>query len=361
MTVFIILYGNLANGEQPIVISDVLLTSSAQDLSNEERYKKTYIPSVGGKFPHLSGNALISGLMQKLYILDNGHLMVFAGNVRDAGEFHDAQQLVKNSNELFSVCRSYRNRIQFAILALDVESKSVLLCCSDDCNVLEPGSYGKVIIGGSGESVVRDLILKHQVLPFCGDEYWAEIARALCLVSEALSLDDSFPSRTLDNGFGAYYEIGIFANDSFIKLERVLFSFWEVTIQDDNPRWMPTKMFFHEYVDGILVVRRITLAHEAGDRVIWQDCYGIGGLGVNSSTNRACSEVSMTIPQPIIEMASVEFEGATFRFFEMNQSIVKFKSLGKNWDIEINFDLLKKYSEKIAENVALYANRAGGG
>lgn len=351
MTIFSVLYANLATGEQPIVISDVLVTSSMLDSKSEERYKKVYIPSVGGKFPHLSGNALIAGLMQKMYILDNGHFIVFAGNVGAAYDFYEAMQSIKSADEFYSACKSHRNHLQFATFAVDLESEQAIICCSDDCNILQPGSYGTVIVGGSGESTVRKLLLKHQGMPFRGDEKLTTIGRALCLVSEALELDDNFPSLTLDKSFGAYYEISLYTGDSFVKLDRVLFSFWQVEIHDDGPTWTPTKMFYHEYVNGVLVVRRISVSMEAVGRVIWQDCYGIGGFGLSTSVDFVRSQVSMSAPRPIMEVASVEFNGATFRFVAMDAPIVDFKLSGETWDINIDYGLLKKYSEEIAQSI----------
>lgn len=350
MTVFCILFADVTNGEEPIVISDVLVTSEMLG-NNTERYQKIYLPSIGGTFPHLTGVSSIKGYIQKTYIVGR-RTFVAAGTLNAAHGFYDEMHSAETFEKFWSACSQYKDDLQFASFALESSTSQIYLCCTDSCRQMQLGDYGYVIVGGSGESTIRNLLLKHQSLGFDGDKAMAPIARALCLVSEAIDLDDTAPSQSLQRLFGGYYEISYFSHDAFFKLERVLFSFWEVVIQDNGPQWMPTKMFFHEYVDGVLVVRRITISSESGESaVIWQDCYGIGGFSASSSNELVRSKVSTSIPEAIMEVASVELNGACFRFVSLDKPIIRFEAAGDRWVTKIDYQLLQHYSASIADAI----------
>jgi hypothetical protein len=89
MTVFCILNADVSRGESPILISDILLTESVYLDADDSRYRKTYIPSLGGTFPQFAPDSSIAGLTQKTHIFRNGICAVVADNdIRDANQIH---------------------------------------------------------------------------------------------------------------------------------------------------------------------------------------------------------------------------------------------------------------------------------
>ncbi|RXZ36089.1 hypothetical protein D9O50_05895 [Oxalobacteraceae bacterium CAVE-383] len=257
---------------------------------------------------------------------------------------------IKTLEEFLLTCQLYRSTLQFvAITTIDGELNRVILCGSDDCTQFQPGDYGRVVIGGFGESSIRDLLVQQQALYFKGSEDLSSIGRALCLVSAALELDDSSPEKTLNKQFGAYYEITLYENGEFIKLERVLFSFWEITIVDDTLMWIPTKMFYHEYIDGMLIVRRITIPpYKEENSGIWQDCYGINSFERRHSHDFLRTHISEFAPDPWIEVVNAKLYNRDFRFISSNP-IIRFEKDGEKWKINPDFNELKKHQEAASD------------
>ena len=111
-------------------------------------------------------------------------------------------------------------------------------------------------------------------------------------------------------------------------------------------------MFFHEYVDGVLIVRRISVSSWDGENAdIWQDCYGISSFMKVASHELIRSQTSALAPNPIMEVVSVKFEGARFRFVSMEKQIIRFQSHGEKWTTKIDHELLQQYSETIFHTI----------
>lgn len=351
MTIFAVLYSDVSKGELPIIISDVLVTSGSFVVQTGERYGKVYLPSVGGKFPHLTSQESIAGLIQKTYVISDAHSVVFAGGIREAKNFYEDMVSAKSYEEKVSVCEKYRGCLQFVNCFADVQTQSTFVVATDDCNYLEPGDYGLVIVGGSGESSIRDLLLQHQALPFCGEKELAPYARALCLVSAAIDLDEKLPAKTIEKKFGGYYEVSLFLDGKFLKLEGVQYSYWKIEVFDGRINWVPSKIYFHEYIAGVLVVRRVSFSSKEENFAIWQDCYGISGFESSMLPSEACNKALEHIPLPFIEVASVEIDGDVFRFVAMTQPLVSFRQEGGRWFPDINTKLLDAYAEEIYEKL----------
>jgi hypothetical protein len=164
MTAFCALFADVGNEEIPIVISDVLVTSRGVPPTNS-RYEKTYLPTIGGVFPHVSAHATISGLIQKLSLLPGGHCLAVAGDLHPILDFH--AQLVQQSHDfhgMYRVCQAFSDKVSFTLLVNDTVRSRRVTIASESCRRLRSDQYGLSIVGGSGESTLRRLMLKQKEL-----------------------------------------------------------------------------------------------------------------------------------------------------------------------------------------------------
>jgi hypothetical protein len=103
MTVFCILYSDVTSGEQPILISDVLITKGTRSSQEGRRYEKLYLPSIGGRFPDLPNKISIDGYIQKMYVTDK-YTFVVAGGYAAVENFHLKILSSETIEEFVSVC-----------------------------------------------------------------------------------------------------------------------------------------------------------------------------------------------------------------------------------------------------------------
>ncbi|MBN3783261.1 hypothetical protein G3O06_37940 [Burkholderia sp. Ac-20345] len=347
MTVFCVLFADVSNGEQPIFISDVLLTAELRHSADGERYEKTYIPSIGGTFPQVSQNASISGLIQKTYILPMGHCLSLAGDFESVLNFYAE---IKSKTDLFDVANiisRYKKSLQFAVAMLDRDTDRIYLCATESCRQLTPGSYGSVLIGGSGHNTLRKLLIAHQHRPFVGDPALDSIGRALVLINEALEMDESAPIETLGEHFGAYYEIAEFTGSQFVKIDNVAHHYVTIKIIDGTAHWILEKSYYHEYCGGNLLVRRISW----GQDFVWQDCYVIGGFNGPVNLREVQLRVSDTAPIPMFEVIRLKFETSNFRVVSNRRHLIKIRKEGDRWFGDVDNIAANELANYIADEL----------
>ena len=347
MTVFCVLFANVAAGEQPIIISDVLLTERVRHSSGGQRYEKTYIPSVGGMFPQISTRASISGLVQKTYVLESGHCVALSGDFESVQKFHRDISSRMKVDEIVEICLRYQDKLQFAALIHEPEVERLFVCATESCRQLSPGSYGLVLVGGRGHSTLRSLLIRHQDLPFKGDPGMEKIGRALCLISEALDMDESSPAETLGERFGAYYEITAFTGSEFTKIGNVAYHYLTLDFRDDSNRWMLKKSYYHEYLRSDLIVRRVLWAKDNDRSVVWQDCYIIGGLEKPVDMVGATQWIQNTAPAPFLEVLCVKVGQSKFRFVAKRRHVVRIRKEGDEWFPDVDEELIGPFSRTI--------------
>lgn len=327
MTVFCILFADVSKGEQPIFISDILTTAELRHSGDGERYEKTYIPSIGGTFPQISKSASISGLIQKTYILPVGHCLSLAGDFNSILKLYGDLKSAVSIVEIGSIISRYKNSLQFAIAMLDRDADRIYICATESCRQLNPGSYGSVLIGGSGHSTLRKLLIDHQHRPFVGDPTLDSIGRALVLINEALEMDESAPAETLGERFGAYYEIAAFTGSEFVKIDNVAHHYVDIKIIDGVAHWIVEKSYYHEYCGDNLLVRRISW----GKDIVWQDCYAIGGFNGAVNMREIRLRVSDTAPTPMFEVLRLRFGDSRVRTVSNRRHLIKIRKEGGRW------------------------------
>lgn len=348
MTVFCVLFADLEKQKNPIIISDVLLTEEIRLLNNNERYKRTYIPSIGGIFPQIRPNISLAGMVQKTYILDETCCVTFAGNAADIVNFYQKIKSQQNISQIISCCNYYKDKIQFSILFHDTEKKTIYLCATDSCRVLDTEAYGKILIGGSGESTLRELLIAHQNFLHDGTPHFEPIARALFLVNAALELDEINNSKTLGKGFGAYYEISIFLDPIFVKLDCV--SHHYMSIEGADSALVLKKSYYHEYIEEDLIVRRVTYANENNQISIWQDCYVIKNIESKGNKNYE-KYINSEIKNIEFEVISIKINGNYIRLFHNRKTLIKTYIKNNRWFIGFDEDILIGIRDKI-ENLS---------
>lgn len=335
-------------GEKPIVISDVLLTDAVRQSFDERRYQKRYIPSIGGTFPHESGGVSIAGLVQKTYVLDNGHCVVLAGDLRRAARFCSEVASRSAIGDVVEICQRYSDELQFVVLVNDSESKTVHVCATESCRRLSPGSYGSVLLGGSGEGAWASLVVRHQDLLFKAGQESESLGRALCLVNEALDMDQSNRSETLGKRFGAYYEITAFTGSEFIKVARVAHHYLTLEFTDSESQWIIKRTYYHEYLDNDLIVRRISWGLDSEESAVWQDCYVIGGLMGRVNTIEARTWIDQTALAPLAEVLCVKVGESKFRFVRWHRRLVTIRKEEGKWFPAVDREVIEEISRAIA-------------
>lgn len=353
MTVFCALYSDLEQGEDPIVISDVLITGGVRHSPDGERYRRTYIPSLGGTFPQVSSDFAIVGLGQKTYLTESGNCFSVAGDLDLVKALHAQLSAGNGVLHALTTCAPLKDAdVQFAVFIADDAGAPLNLLHSATCNVFRPGSYGRVVIGGSGENTLRKLVLRQQdTTKLTGDNAIAPIARALCLINEALDWDESDPSETLGEKFGAYYEIAVYHNERFIKMGNIAHHFLTFKSEGDGGYWMYRKSYYHEYVGNDLVVRRITVGHDDNQSVAWQDCYVIGGLNAPVDETTARAHITGSAPTPAWEVLCLEVHGAVFRVVSSQRHLLNIRMSEGKWYFSVDEDLGKELAEEIIAKI----------
>jgi hypothetical protein len=351
MTVFCVLFADVGHGEQPIFISDVLLTEGLRHSADGERYGRTYIPSVGGTFPQVSPSASISGLMQKTYVLESGHCVSLAGDFEPIVNFYAD---IKSKTDLLDIAKTinrYQGTFQFAVAMLDDKAERIYLCATESCRQLTPGSYGTVLIGGSGHNTLRKLLIAHQQRPFSGDPALNSIGRALILINEALDMDESDPAETLGERFGAYYEITAFTGSKFVKIDNVAHHYLTIKFVDGVKHWILRKSYYHEYIGDDLVVRRVSWGQDNEQPVVWQDCYSIGGLKGPINMSAVKRRIHDTAPTPMIEVLCVQIENSRFRIVSDQRHLISIRREENRWFATIDDTVASDIANSMAEGL----------
>lgn len=348
MTAFCVLFANVAEGEKPIVISDVLLTDAVRQSFDDRRYGRRYIPSIGGTFPQVSADVSIAGLVQKTCVLGNGHCMVVAGDLRRAARFCSEVASRSAIGDIVEICRRYDGELQFVVLMNDSEGKTVYVCATESCRRLSPGSYGTVLLGGSGEGAWASLFMRHQGLPFKAGQESESLDRALCLVNEALDMDQSNRSETLGKRFGAYYETTAFTGSEFIKVGRVAHHYLTLDFTDNGSWWIIKKSYYHEYLDNDLIIRRISWGLDSEEPAVWQDCYVIGGLMSRVNAIEARRWIDETAPAPLAEVLCVQVGESKFRFVRWQRRLVTIRKEEGKWFPAVDREVIEEISCTIA-------------
>jgi len=347
MTVFCALFSDVASGEEPILISDVLLTKGLHHSVDGARYRRTYIPSLGGTFPQVSPEASISGLGQKTYLLNTGGCFSVAGDLPRVLKFYSRLSEDGEARNVIQTCSEYKDDIQFVVFIVDAAAKVLFLCASPDCTLMRPGSYGLVVIGGSGESTMRKLLLQHEERSLQGDSTLAPIARALCLINEALLMDENEPSATLGRRFGAYYELAKYEDGLFVKVGNIIHHYIKFVVGEDVNYWMVRKSYYHEYIGEDLVVRRITFDHEHTEISGWQDCYVIGGMSAPTDGTSAEAHINSFAPAPAWEVVCLEVSGIVFRVVSNRHHLIKISMSEGRWFLSIDEQLARELVDRI--------------
>jgi hypothetical protein len=339
MTVFCALYSDVELGEEAVLISDVLLTTSVRQSNDGDRYRRTYIPSVGGTFPQVSGEVSIAGLGQKLYVTEAGACFAVAGDLERACRFHAALSLAQDIDEISKTCSLFKDDLQFAVFFPNRTKGTNHLCASMNCKVMRTGPYGLVVIGGSGETTLRQLLLRQAEQPIHGDETVLPIARALCLVNEVLAMDETHSDITLGARFGAYYEIAAYNDGIYLKLDHVAHHYLRFVTDGDHGYWSLTKSYYHEYLDEDLIVRRVVMGQENGESVVWQDCYIVGGLSGSLDLAASSSHIINRGPSPIWEVLSLDVGGCVVRIVSTARHLLKPRLSQGRWYFSIDEDV----------------------
>ncbi|CAG9243703.1 hypothetical protein [Paraburkholderia caribensis] len=343
MTAFCALFADVGKEEIPIVISDVLVTSRGLPPTNG-RYEKAYLPTIGGVFPHVSSEATISGLIQKLSLLPGGHCLAVAGDLSPILDFH--AQLIQQSHDfdkMYRVCQAFSETVSFTLLVNDTARSRRVTIASESCRHLRSGQYELSIVGGSGESTLRRLLLKQKELSIRGTSDLGELSRAFFLVSEALDLDSKDPTQTLEKSFGGYYEIATYDGEKFIKFDRVAYHYVRLDIIDGENLWVLHKSIYHEYVNDDLIVRRVVWTREGVDGPVWQDCYAIGSFEKPADLRRAKAHIDDTVPTTEWEVLCFEIGALKFRTVSSRRNLVNLLKRGNRWFHETDAALLDEY------------------
>lgn len=351
MTVFCVLFANVANGEQPIIISDILLTEGLRYSADGKRYEKTYIPSLGGTFPQVSPDASIAGLIQKTYVLDNGHCVALAGDFEIVADFYSDIASKTDLVDIAKAVKRYQDALQFVVLMHDAEAEQIYLCATASCRKLTPGSYGMVLIGGSGHTTLRKLLIAHQQRPMVGDSTLKNLSRALILVNEALDMDESDPAETLGERFGAYYEITAFTGSRFVKIGDVAHHYLTVNFVDGVTHWVLKKSYYHEYLGNNLIIRRVTWGRDNEQSVVWQDCYAIGSLRGTANIPEVSHRIRDTAPMPTLEVLCVRIGKSSFRTVLEQRHLVKIRREESKWYPDIDQVVLDEIANSIADGL----------
>lgn len=335
MTVFCSLFSDVASGESPILISDVLLTGSPRQTADGERYQRTYLPSIGGTFPDISNQATIVGVAQKMYITPFGGCFTFAGDFARAAKLHAALVEQHDIRRIVEICGDFIDDLQMAICTPETDGGINYVLASRSCTSLRPGPYGQVFIGGSGEASLRRLLLKQAQLPMHGDASLQPIASALCLVNEALQMDARQPSQTLGERFGAYYEIAAYTEGRYAKLDHVAHHYFLFVGDDTNGYWQLARSYFHEYLGNDLIVRTVAVGHEQGEPALFQECHVVGGLNAPIELDNATARTQCAGVSTHWEVVSLEIAGYTFRRVLRGRRLVEFRIDGGRWHFGI--------------------------
>ncbi|CAE6713178.1 hypothetical protein [Paraburkholderia nemoris] len=348
MTAFCTLFADVSNGEVPVVISDVLVTSSGLP-QRAARYEKIYIPTIGGVFPHISADSAISGLIQKLSLLPGGHCLAVAGDLSPILEFH--AKLVDcghDFEEISVLCEEFSSRISFVLLAKDSEDDRLITMTSESCRRLRNDKYGLALVGGSGESTLRKLMLQQKDAPIQGTESLSDVSKAFFLVSEALDLDSRDPSQTIEKSFGGYYEISTYDGSQFCKIDCVAYHFLRLGKLGDEDCWVLHKSFYHEYVSDDLIVRRIVWTRDEGGGIVWQDCYAIGDFHRYANMERAKVHIDETVPTTKWEVLCFEVGASKFRAVSAGRNLISLRKSEDRWFHDIDSTLMDQYAEAMA-------------
>ncbi len=351
MTVFCMLYSDLRAGEEPVVISDVLVTTSVRLAEQDQRYSRTYIPSIGGVYPQVASDASIAGLCQKLHVTPDGACIAFAGDLDSAVDFHHSLCRKGDLQSVLDACTDFRGNLQFAVYFPDAARKTHYICHSDDCLNIATVAHGRVIIGGSGETTMKRLVLQHAMKPLAGDPNVMRIARALYLVNEALELDDANPEETLGNKFGAYYEIAAYEDGTFRKLDRVAHHYFRYVEGEDHGRLCLVRSYFHEYLGKDLIVRRVVAGMDGEQISVWQDCYVINGFDAPLDLAAAAPHINSHLSTPDWEVVSIDLGGYVSRVVSIEQPLVSSQLVDGRWYCTIDQELGRKIIGEIEKSM----------
>lgn len=351
MTVFCMLYSDLDANEEPVLISDVLITTTVRLAEQDQRYSRTYIPSVGGVYPQVASDASIAGLCQKLHVTPAGACIAFAGDLDSAVRFHHSLCSKGDLQSVLDACADVQGKLQFAVYFPDSARRTHYICHSGDCLNIATVAHGRVIIGGSGETTMKRLVLQHASKPLSGDEKVMRIARALYLVNEALELDDANPGQTLGKKFGAYYEVAAYEDGSFRKLDRVAHHYFRYIEGEDQGRLCLVRSYFHEYFGKDLIVRRVVAGMEGDQFSVWQDCYVINGFDAPLDLAGAVPHINSHLSIPEWEVVSIDIGGHVSRVVSTRQPLVSSRLVDGRWYCTIDQKLGREIIDEIVKSM----------
>ncbi|WP_312315884.1 hypothetical protein [Stenotrophomonas sp.] len=212
-------------------------------------------------------------------------------------------------------------------------------------------AHGRVIIGGSGETTMKRLVLQHAMKPLAGDPNVMRIARALYLVNEALELDDANPEETLGNKFGAYYEIAAYEDGTFRKLDRVAHHYFRYVEGEDHGRLCLVRSYFHEYLGKDLIVRRVVAGMDGEQISVWQDCYVINGFDAPLDLAAAAPHINSHLSTPDWEVVSIDLGGYVSRVVSIEQPLVSSQLVDGRWYCTIDQELGRKIIGEIEKSM----------
>lgn len=140
---------------------------------------------------------------------------------------------------------------------------------------LDSPTLGKVYIGGSGAKAIHDFseLLRTMTWKQTGSKHPAmsAVSRALTLGGLLLQLEfrGGSSAETILNMFGGGYEIAVFADGRFRKVDSVTYAFWEAQATDSDVLLSPPQLIVKQrYLHEHLLIRAVHLKTGATDRPI---------------------------------------------------------------------------------------------
>jgi len=249
----------------PVLVGDLLLSGK------EDSTRSCHLPTVGEVtkiFPEGSGYVPV-GVAQKIYIVDDDFALAWAGSLIQAktaiSSIVDMNSKVKfTPDSLWEFIKQ---------IELDPDYSELSLICMigdgtkiDRCSIRASYFYsdelGEVFVAGTGSEAIINYLKQvvKQKHNFPEDPLTSAISLSVnifgCLISDEMAMPNEYGFHSLQNYFGAGYEIATYLDHKVTKIDDIIQGYWTAHVDGArvNFEMFPFRMYKYYYIDKNLYI-----------------------------------------------------------------------------------------------------------
>jgi hypothetical protein len=347
----------------PLMLADILITTPQPDRQTQA----DALPSIG-HLALIADSAIdlgrVAGLAQKVCVIAADLAVGWSGDYKSAERIISAMRAYPWPDRITTydvqeclATTSYEDQAAVSLVGIFSHDKwfgefgmnapKVSLPLFNEC---------RVIGGGSGAFIrmcrdIGDLCLP---TPEESDSSWVKATTAVLMASSTLIGEEVNNFGGLPEGFGGLFEVLMFQDDKFTKLDDILYCFWAVLEHSKEEAVLAAYTAFIKvkYYGDILVVRRSDFANEQqmhnmqfivgpmAKTIAAEEVRNIGKLDLDSIHNCHYVMVRSGEDYEILVIASLFARNSMVRFHQLSDGRVSFAVEG---------DLLKYIHSRVVE------------